>query len=342
MKSGIKKLGDVQRKTVRVAATDLVKTELLFADKPLPLLMQPARAGVDLFTWVENNHDFVQQQLYQYGGLLFRGFAVNDVNDFSRFIHLVSNEVLEYKERSSPRSAVSGNIYTSTDYPADQPIFLHNENSYQSSWPLKIFFFCSIPAQQGGATPIADCRRIYQRIPVEIRERFEKKGWMYVRNFGDGFGLHWKTVFQTDNRQEIEAYCRHANIEVEWKDEDHLRTRAVRQAVRIHPHTGERVWFNHATFYHVTTLPTNIRDEMLRLFAGEDLPTNTYYGDGMPIEDDTLDVLRQIYHEETVAFPWQKGDIMFLDNMLAAHGRTAYAGARKVLVGMADAYQPAS
>ena len=29
---------------------------------------------------------------------------------------------------------------------------------------------------------------------------------MYVRNFGDGFGLDWRTVFQTDDRAAVEAH----------------------------------------------------------------------------------------------------------------------------------------
>ena len=76
---------------------------------------------------------------------------------------------------------------------------------------------------------------------------------------------------------------------------------------------------------------------MLAEFTEDDLPTNTYYGDGTPIEPSVLDELREIYRQETVAFPWEKGDVLMLDNMLAAHGRAPFVGTRKVLVGMTDA-----
>ena len=33
-------------------------------------------------------------------------------------------------------------------------------------------------------------------------------------------------------------------------------------------------------------------------------------------------------------FPWQQGDLMVLDNMLAAHGRSPYVGARQIAVAM--------
>jgi len=35
-------------------------------------------------------------------------------------------------------------------------------------------------------------------------------------------------------------------------------------------------------------------------------------------------------------FPSQRGDLLMLDNMLVAHGRTPYEGPRQILVGMAQ------
>ena len=51
-------------------------------------------------------------------------------------------------------------MYTSTEYPADQSISLHNELSYAHRWPEKLFFFCQTEPQRGGETPLADSRRI--------------------------------------------------------------------------------------------------------------------------------------------------------------------------------------
>jgi alpha-ketoglutarate-dependent taurine dioxygenase len=325
-----------RRRAVAATPEGLVKTSLLPPGGGLPLVIEPAVRGVDLCAWAAASRGFVESALAKHGGLLFRNFEVRDSAAFGQFIRAVAGEPAEYRERSSPRSNVGGNIYTSTDHPADQSIFLHNENSYQNAWPLKIFFFCETPSPSGGETPIADVRRVYERVPAEIRERFARKSWTYVRNFGDGLGLPWQTVFQTEDRRAVEQHCRERGIEVEWKDGNRLRTRAVRGAAARHPRTGEMLWFNHATFFHVTTLGAPLRDALLQEFAAEDLPTNTFYGDGSPIEPETLDALRGAYERETVTFPWRQGDVMLLDNMLAAHGRAPYAGPRKILVGMAE------
>jgi len=303
----------------------------------LPLVIEPDRERADVVSWAASNREYLETQLVRHGGILFRGFDISTPEAFQQLCRAVSTELLEYKERSSPRTEVSANVYTSTDYPADQSIFLHNENSYQRTFPQKIFFFCLTPAETGGETPIADCRKVFQRISPKVCERFMEKGWMYVRNFGDGFGLPWQTVFQTEDPDVVERECLRKGIKAEWKDDERLRVSTVLPAVVKHPRSGELSWFNHATFFHISTLDPVLREVLLEEFAEEDLPTNTYYGDGSRIEPEVLDELREAYRQEMIAFPYEAGDVMLLDNMLTAHGRAPYSGPRKILVTMADA-----
>lgn len=332
----LSRLSAVRRHSISTKPEEWVKAELLDPNHSLPLVIQPAVDGIDLIEWARNNREFIEARVLEYGAVLFRNFPIKSVEEFEAFIGSVSPGAIEYRFRASPRTRVSGNIYTSTDYPADQPIFPHNEHSYSPVFPLRIFLHCVTPAQEGGETPVGDGRRIFRRIPQPIVQRFVEKKVMYVRNYNDGFGLPWQTVFQTTRRDEVEDYCRRHGIEYEWKEGDRLRTRAVGPAVVRHPRTGEKVWFNHATFFHVSTLPPDIRDGVLATFKEEDLPTNTYYGDGTPIEPEVLKQLRQAYLQELVVFPWQRGDILMVDNLLAVHARRPYVGPRKIVVGMAE------
>lgn len=312
-----------------------VRTSLLRPDGLLPLVVEPSLPGLDLNSWAQANRDALENRLLKHGGILFRGFGLEGSPDLQAFIRAFSGQPLEYKEQSSPRTAVGGNIYTSTDYPPEESIAMHCENSYQKTWPLRIFFLCAVPADKGGQTPIADVRRVYQGIDPENRRLLEEKKVMYVRNFGGGLGLPWQRVFQTDDRSEVDAHCRANGISFEWFG-DQLRTRTVREPVKKHPRTGEPVWFNHAMFFHISTLREEIRETLRELYGPEELPANSLYGDGTEIPDSIIEQIRSVYERENVIFDWQKGDLLVLDNMLAAHGRRPFEGARRVLVGMSE------
>jgi len=193
-------------------------------------------------------------------------------------------------------------------------------------------FFCVQPAVQGGETPLADSRKVFTRIDPAVRERFSERQVSYVRNYGEGLDLSWENVFQTDDRAEVEAFCRQNGIEFEWKSAERLRTVQCCQSVARHPQTGEFVWFNQAHLFHVSSLEAEVRD--LLLTSSEEPPRNAYFGDGSAISDADLESVRAVYEAETIAFLWQKGDVLIVDNMLVAHGRRPFSGPRKIVVGM--------
>ena len=337
-KPAVNKFERAECKGVSVSAEALIHAECLQPGKTLPLVVQPALDGIDLIAWATNNREFIETHLLKHGGLLFRNFDVKSASEFEQYIRVISGDLLEYTYRSTPRSHVSGHIYTSTEYPADQSIPLHNEMAYSRRWPMKIWFFCTKSAEQGGETPIADSRVVFNRINPKIRERFQRKKVMYVRTYGHGLDLPWQNVFQTESKSKVEDYCRSVGIEVEWKEDNRLKTRHVCQAVAVHPKTGEMVWFNQAHLFHVSSLKPEIRESLLSMFNEENLPRNVYYADGSPIEASALDEIREIYQQEAVIFPWRQGDILMLDNMLTAHGRAPFAGPRRIVVGMAEPF----
>lgn len=336
VKPSISGVGPGRRKAFGMSEASVVKTTSLDGGGPLPLVVEPAVDELNPSEWAAANHDFIEAKLAKHGGVLFRGFNVRTATEFERFIEAVSGELLEYSYGSTPRSLVSGHIYTSTEYPADQFIPLHNEMSYSRQWPMRIFFLCLKPAEDGGETPIADSRRVFQLLDPKIKERFIEKGLMYVRNYGNGLDLDWRQVFQTESKREVEAYCHRSGIEFEWKKDEGLRTRQVCQAAASHPQTGEMVWFNQAHLFHLSALAPAMREALLSEFEECDLPRNVYHGDGSAIDVSMLDEVRDVYRQEAVLFPWREGDVLLLDNMLAAHGRTPFLGPRKILVGMSQ------
>lgn len=331
-------LGGFQRVERRAVSLDQpVRVRPTIPGRQIPMTVEPAIDGLDLVEWATTHRGELERLLTEHRALLFRGFHVESVDQFERFVAASSTgEPLKYRDRSTPRNEVGTGIYVSTIYPSDQRIRPHNEGTYWMRWALKIYFCCLQAAEQGGETPIADVRRVLGRIDPDVRRSFAEKGVMYVRNYNDGLGLPWQDVFQTSDRDEVEAYCRDNRISFEWKDGERLRTRQVRPAIRLHPKTGEPVWFNHAAFFHITSQEPDVRDALLRDLAMEDLPYNTYYGDGAPIPPEVVEHLRAAYREETILFPWQNGDVMLLDNMTVAHAREPYKGERRIVVAMTE------
>jgi alpha-ketoglutarate-dependent taurine dioxygenase len=307
----------------------------LSPDTPLPVVVSPVeKRSLAEYRGVINR--MVSLHLSTIGGLLFRGFPIESAADFEAVIKMISQDLASYEFGSTPRSQIHNQIYTSTEYPPHQHIPLHNEQAYTTEWPMKIWFYCVQASSEGGYTPIADSREVYRNIPVRIRNRFIEKGVMYVRNYGNGLDVPWSKVFNTMDRRVVERFCRAAGIAYEWKSNGELRTRQVCQAVAVHPRTNETVWFNQAHLFHVSNLEPTVREALLSVVNEADLPRQACYGDGTAIETAVLDEIRDVYRCHAVQFPWQNGDVLMLDNMLVAHGRTPFKGARKILVAMAE------
>ncbi|MBV9109185.1 MAG: TauD/TfdA family dioxygenase [Gemmatimonadetes bacterium] len=329
-----------QVQPVSISQTQLVKIGFLDGrDEALPLVVEPVAeyAGtLKLHEWAADQIDWINANVLKYGGVLFRNFDAKNQEDFNRFLETLGVSLVTYNESSTPRTRLKGGLYTSTEFPNDQSIALHNELSTAATFPTKIWFFCDIPAAEGGQTPIADVRGVYRRLSPETRAKFEEKGWRLVRNYGDGFGLTWQQSFHTEDPAEVERYCREQAITWEWKDGDRLRTQQIRPAVLDHPATGERTWFNHIAFWHDSSLAPEVRELMRAEFEPEDMPYQTFYGDGSTIDDETAAELREAYLAERVIFDWYKGDLLMMDNVLAAHARQPYKGERRTLVAMSD------
>jgi alpha-ketoglutarate-dependent taurine dioxygenase len=109
----------------------------------------------------------------------------------------------------------------------------------------------------------------------------------------------------------------------------------VRPATAVHPVTGEEIWFNQADGFHPSGLDAQTYAELIAICGSEEaFRLNVSYGDGSPIEREALHQVREIIRRETIPHGWRKGDILVLDNMLAAHGRMPFSGPRKIALAM--------
>ncbi len=320
------------------ASRPQVKTSFLSEGREFPLVIEPASAGFDALAWVREHRGFVDDALARHGGLLFRDFGLETPQDFEAFAENVEPE-LYGSYGDLPKKEGGRRTYRSTPYPERQMILYHNESAHMDRWPRKQWFYCELPSRVGGATPIVDCREMLRRLPADIVEAFERKALTYVRTFTPHLDVSWRDFFKTDRREEVEARLAAGGIEWRWLDEDTLQTRTHCPAVMRHPLTGERVFFNQVQLHHPACLEADVREDLLALVGAERMPRHVCHGDGTPIDDETMAIVGRAYEACAVRFDWRKGDVVMLDNMLAAHARDPYEGPRKIVVAMGAMFE---
>jgi alpha-ketoglutarate-dependent taurine dioxygenase len=312
-----------------------VKAGFLAPGDTYPLVLAPAAGRVDLAAWAAENRGFIVSSLLRCGAVLFRGFDLATPAEFERAAGAICPELFgEYGDL--PREGVNGKVYASTPYPANQAILFHNESSHLPRWPLKQFFACMTPSETGGETPLLDCREVARSLDGAILDRFAEKGLVYVRNFCDGIDVSWQHFFKTEDKKVVEKICADGGMACEWVRGKTLRVKQKARAVRKHPVTGETVFFNQVQLHHPYCLDAATRKSLVALFKEEGLPRNVYYGDGTRIEDAVMAELDKLYWGKAKAFPWQRGDMIMLDNMLTAHARKPFTGVRKIVVAMGE------
>lgn len=320
----------------------MIKTSF-FNQKKLPLVVEPAEncgQNISFESLIEISvaqKEFLQNKLLEHGALLFRGYSVDSPKKFGQFVRSFSgNKLLNYIGGASPRIELGGGVYTSTEYPSQYALSLHNELSYSDKFPEHVYFCCLIASKTGGETPLADSRRILKNIDREVVNQFKKRQIRYDRNlYGNaGSGFSWQDAFETGDKSIIENYLNQANINFTWRDDGSLRLSQIRPATTTHPVTGEEVWFNQADGFHPSALDAETYQSLISVMSEDYFRLNARFVDGAAFDVSMLRHIREVNRKEMVIFPWRKGDILVLDNLLTAHGRMPFTGNRKIILAM--------
>jgi alpha-ketoglutarate-dependent taurine dioxygenase len=307
---------------------------------PFAVNFDAASSIAEVAGWYNTHADFIEKTLLEKGAILFRGTGADTVPGFEELTGSISEKFRNYVDGNYPRRNLQGHVYISTEYDPKYDITLHNELSYSVKWPSKLFFGCIIPPGSGGETPLADSREICRIMNPDLLEELETRKVRYVRNLhgGEGMGPSWQQTFETTDRNVVEAHCREMAIDFEWKKNGGVKLIHVRPATRLHPVTGERVWFNQVDQYHPSHFIPEIYEALMLVTGGdeEQLPLYASYGDGARISDSTIKEIIDTIDKAVVIRPWEKGDFVILENMLVAHGRKSYTGDRQIVVSMAS------
>ncbi|MFJ9821201.1 TauD/TfdA family dioxygenase [Streptomyces sp. NPDC101151] len=310
---------------------------------PLDVDLRPDRPAIlhvespgDVSSWAAQYRESVRAQVTEHGALIVRGLALRETSQVGAVFAGLAGGLMPEREAFAPRETYGPGLYSSTAWPANQPMCMHHELSYTLEVPGLMLFACPTPPGEGGATAVADAEQILQALPTALTDRFERAGWLLTRSYNDEIGASLTESFGTDDRTEIERYCRAHAIDFTWQPDGSLHTEQRRSAVVRHPLTDRRCWFNQIAFLNEWTLAPEVREYLVDVYGEDGLPFNTRYGDGTPIGEDVVQLLNATYEEHTRREPWQAGDLMLVDNIRTAHSREPFTGERQVLVGMAE------
>jgi hypothetical protein len=292
-------------------------------------------AADDAPGWAAAHRDALRAVVAEHGSLLVRGLRLRDAVETEAVFRRLANLMTE-REAFASRHRYSPSVYSSSKWPPNQPMCMHHELSYLLEFPSLMLFACLIAPTGGGATPVADASSVLQALPAGLIERFEREGWLLIRNYNNEIGATIAEAFGTDNRLAVESYCRANAIEFEWKADGALRTWQRRRAIMRHPLTARRCWFNQIAFLNEWTMNPELREYLVDVYGDDGLPFNTRFGNGDAISADIVQLINEVYEANTAREPWRSGDLMLVDNVRSAHARERFEGPREVLVAMAD------
>lgn len=336
-------LGKQADRTARTATTftPAVRLSTPSAERSFPLIVEAVDRDLDAVAWARAHRPLIESSLLTHAGLLLRNFGLKTPQEFESFAEAIEPELFgDYGDL--PKKEGGRNTYRSTPYPERQMILFHNESAHLERWPRKQWFFCEQPSPVGGATPIVDCREMLRRLPADLVEEFERKGLLYIRTFTPRLDVSWQDFFKTTEHAEVEARLTRTGTRFRWLDEATLQTRHRCPAVIRHPITGERVFFNQVQLHHLSCLDPEVRTDLQSLVGLDRMPRHVTFGDGSEIPDEVMAIVGATYEACAVRLPWRQGDIIMLDNMLAAHARDPYEGPRKIVVAMGAMFDRAA
>lgn len=292
--------------------------------------------------WLAAHRDKIRAKAATEGWVRIRGLPITDRSGAMAAVRALTADPLDEREGFAPRTAHGAGVHSSSEWPPDQPMCMHNELSYRAEVPRQLVLACVTPPVSGGITALADTRAVLADLPADLVRRCTTAGWRLLRSYSGVVGISWPDAFGTTDREEARAYCTANGIEASWDADGTLRTVQQRPAVVRHPVTGEDCWFNQLAFLSEWTMDPDVRDFLVAQFGADGLPFTTAYGDGTALDRDTVDAINDVYEKHTVREPWQRGDVLVLDNILTAHSREPYRGAREILVGMSDPVRPSA
>ncbi len=332
-----------------------------------------------LLDYLKNHQHELKSILTNHGAVVIRGYEVKTPEQFQQVgLNIFPNLQNQYPG-GAPRHKVAEYVWTASGVPSYLPIAGHTELSYSpSDKPAYILFFSPQVATSGGETPVIDMKSVLLDLPEQLQEKFAhnclvtKLFWVSTQKklfdvrlwkwpwFRDA--KSWKAVFNTQDKDLVEAKCRDAGRQTEWFTNDNLIVSCPMQAISSHPITSETIWTGWFPSFHiwgvcieawfVAKYQRKFRSWLVffilflitfgQICLEKLIPNNRKYRvldvafeDGSDLSFWDVYYIVKSYWQNTELFSWQEGDLIILDNYRIGHGRLPFTGERKVYTAFA-------
>ncbi|OVA12495.1 Taurine catabolism dioxygenase TauD/TfdA [Macleaya cordata] len=281
---------------------------------------------------IKQQKPWLESLIHSSGALLLRGFPVNTASDFNEVVEAFGYEELPYVGGAAPRTNVVGRVFTANESPPDQKIPFHHEMAQVPEFPSKLFFFCEEEPGSGGETPIVLSHVIYERMKVrfpEFVEKLEKHGLIYTRILGaeddpsSPIGRGWQSTFLTKDKSTAEERAARLGMKLEWMEDGVKTVMGPIPAIKYDKTRGHKIWFNS-----MVAAYTGWKD------ARNDPVKAVTFGDGTALPADVIYDCLRVLEEECIAIPWQKSDVLLLDNWAVLHSRRPFNPPRRILASL--------
>lgn len=308
-----------------------------------------------LTRWLERERTSIRERLQQHGAVLLRGSEfVRRAEDFEALARALEPDLATRhpfddgvrNRRGKYCWEASGDV---NGYRSSGVLPFHHEDAYIPQVPRRLLFCCLKAPPEGGETALVDARRVLADIPPAIVEKFEGRTFPTRMSLPIRVVLHNAEVGGVPELLEFARCNSGANVSVRG---DSLVFNSELPAVIRHPDSGERVWYNQlgcrsraGYFLDILVGTLNARGvarargllHVLRFTASAKglwrLLLSAFNLDHRPAGNSVADDWRIVraYWKNAVIIRWQVGDIIVLDNRLAAHGRMPFRGERDIV-----------
>ena len=288
------------------------------------------------------------------GALLFRGAGIDGPRGYAEFLAAIGFRHHSYVGGTAPRTDLGRGVYTATDLPPDTTVMIHQEMSYLDDVPDYVSFYCHVPPGNGQKTNlIGDMRRLSAELPDELRRKYRGRRARLRRTLRTEGSERvvsrrersWQEVLGTGDRGEARAIAARKGWDLTWTADDSLIfLQEPARFFRPHPVHGE-MWCSQGLHYQPTgrrlvaerdgrmgdalRIATAMREEPDTLDA-------MVMEDGSEVPPEDCAAWFELCSAAQVSYALGRGEMVIMDNMLMAHGRSTFTGARTMYAALGD------